>query len=128
MSYRGLLKHRCELLEFAETDDDGSVTYDWAVVATNVRCFLDLSLIRKGKDPQWAEAAGRPGDRTGVIFFLPGQTIKASQRIRMLRGPRGMFKVQSAIDEIWSPDKEHHSEVGVVEVATALTRKEDSQP
>lgn len=128
MSYRSLLKHRCTLLEMREVDDDGSVTYNWVEVATNVRCFLDLNFIRKGKDMMWMEAAGRPQDRSGVIFFGPKQDIKASYRIKMTKGPSGTFKVEGALDEAWTPDAEHHLEIGVMEVATVLTRGSEVQP
>lgn len=129
MSYKSLMKHRCTLLDMMEIDDDGSVLYDWGPATgpdgtplTNVRCFLDLNFIRRGKDTQWMEAAGRPQDRAGVIFFLPGTPVKAGQRIKMQRGPQGTFKIEGAIDEAWTPEEEHHLEIGVIEVATVLTR------
>ena len=122
MSFNSMLAHRCSLIDSKETSVDGSSVYTWVTVATDVPCFLDLSFIRKGKDAQWVEAAGRPKDRTGVIFFKGAQSVKSGQRIEMTKGPVGTFSIEGALDEAWSPRKRHHLEFGVIEVASVIKR------
>jgi hypothetical protein len=93
------------------------------VAATSERCFLDLGFIRQGKDPQWTPEAGRASDRSGVLFLGPTTAMRPGDRIRMTKGPSGTFQVEGAYDEAWRPSDRHHIELGVVEVAKALTGK-----
>lgn len=124
MSFKANLRHRCNLLELTEVQVDGLVSHDWNVVTNgaNIRCFLDLNFIRRGKDPIWTPEAGRPSDRSGVLFLLPGAPIKSGQRIEIIFGPTGTFEVQGAVDEAWTPRKLHHLEIGVVEVGSPLAK------
>ena len=131
MSFQSMLAHRCRLIQPVETSVDGSSVYTWQLVSgmDAVPCFLDLSFIRKGKDTMWVEAAGRPQDRTGVIFFKGTATIKSGWRIEidndlypLTRGPKGMFSIEGALDEAWTPRRKHHLEFGVIEVATVIKR------
>ena len=125
---------------------DGSSTYVWSPVKVKdsagadtvtdlvLPCFLDLSFVRKGKDTLWVEAAGRPKDRTGVIFFGKGafykvgvnsfSYVESGMRIDMTRGPSGAFSIEGALDEAWTPRKRHHLEFGVIEVASVVKRAE----
>jgi hypothetical protein len=119
-----MLAHRCSLIDSRETSVDGSSVYSWVTVATDIPCFLDLSFIRKGKDAQWVEAAGRPKDRTGVIFFKGTAPVKSGMRIEITRGPSGMFSIEGALDEAWTPRRKHHLEFGVIEVASVIKRPE----
>jgi hypothetical protein len=129
MSFQGMLAHRCKLIDSVETSTDGSSTYAWtylteADLTTHkiFRCFLDLNFLRRGKDSMWVEAAGRPQDRTGVVFF-PGNTpVKSGMRIEMTKGPSGIFSIGGALDEAWTPHKMHHLEFGVIEVAAVVKR------
>ena len=145
MSFQGMLAHRCNLIDSIETSHDGSSTYAWTpALETNVlssnfgqpkifKCFLDLNFLRRGKDPMWVEAAGRPQDRTGVIFFgkdafykdeddLEFCHVKSGMRIEMTKGPSGTFSIGGALDEAWTPHKRHHLEFGVIEVANVIKR------
>lgn len=124
MSFVGLLKQRCRLLELNETNVDGLVSHVWTVVTggDNVRCFLDLNYIRKGKDPIWTPEAGRATDRTGVLFLAPTAPVRSGQRVEMLIGPSGTFSIEGAVDEAWTPKKKHHLEVGVQEVGSVLAK------
>lgn len=122
MSFRALLKHRCTLVRLKMVAVNGSPISTWEPVEENVRCFIDLNFIRKGKDPFWTEQAGRPADRTGVLFLLGDTPIKSGDRVIISKGPKGSFSVEGAIDEVWTPSKLHHLEVGVREVATQLAR------
>lgn len=119
MSFNSMLAHRCKLIAPAETAPG---VYSWTTSATDVPCFLDLNFIRKGKDAMWVEAAGRPKDRTGVIFFKGSAVVKSGWRIEITRGPSGMFSIEGALDEAWTPRKRHHLEFGVIEVATVVKR------
>lgn len=123
MSFNSMLAHRCTLYDSVESSSAGSSTYSWVAVATDVPCFIDLNFLRKGKDMMWVEAAGRPQDRTGVIFFKGSENrVKSGQRIDITKGPNGMFSIEGALDEAWTPRKRHHLEFGVIEVATVIKR------
>lgn len=127
MSYRSLLKHRCSVIELVESVTDGSPVMTWNVKATDVRCYLDLNFIRKGKDPMWTPEGGRPADRSGVLFLLGDAPVKSGDHILMTKGPAGTFSLEGAFDEAWQPSKRHHIEIGVVEVAAQLSRGMFSQ-
>lgn len=127
MSFLGLLKHRCDIYDLNQTVVDGAVELQYVRVAKNVKCYLDLSFIRKGKDPMWTPEAGRPADRSGVLFLNSTDNVKSGQRIEMTRGPVGQFAIEGAIDLLYRRDKAHHYEVGVTERATSLHRPENSQ-
>ena len=122
MSYRSLLKHRCTIIELTMTATDGSPVSTWTTKAEDIRCFLDLGFIRRGKDPIWTPEAGRPADRSGVIFLGGDAPITSGDRIIMTKGPSGTFEVQGAFDEAWRPSSRHHIEIGVIEVATQISR------
>lgn len=127
MSFIGLMKHRCDIYDLNQKAVDGAIEMQFVRVATNVKCYLDLSFIRKGKDPMWTPEAGRPADRSGVLFMLPTYDIKSGQRIEMTRGPEGQFEIQGAIDLLYRRDRKHHYEIGVTERATSLSRRENTQ-
>lgn len=126
MSFGSLLSHRGVLKRLVETDVDGAPVYDWVSVKTGVRCFVDLSFMRRGKDPGWSPEAGRVADRTGVLFCKPDLPIKPGDRIvvKTKAGREiGTFSVEGALDHVPGRHGEiHHIEVGVSEVATALGR------
>jgi len=118
-----MLRHRCHILRLVETTNDGSPVHSWETVTeTAIRCFLDLNFIRKGKDPIWTQEAGRPQDRSGVWFALNDAPIKSGDRIKMVKGPTGTFKVEGALDEAWRPTDLHHLEIGVQEVPPPRAR------
>lgn len=130
MSFKSLLKHRCIILRLVETAQDGSPVFEWQPITqadgtTQVRCFLDLNFIRRGKDPIWTPEAGRPSDRSGVLFITT--PVKSGDRIQMVKGPAGMFEIQGAVDEAWTPSAQHHLEIGVKEVAVQIARGQYSQ-
>ena len=127
MSFLGLMKHRCDIYDLNKTAVDGALELQFVRIATNVKCYLDLAFIRKGKDPMWTPEAGRPSDRSGVLFMLPAVEIKSGQRIEMTRGPDGQFEILGAIDLLYRGDKAHHYEIGVTERAASLSRRENTQ-
>jgi|SRR5690242_6951124 hypothetical protein len=126
MSFKSLLKHRCEVIRLQETFIDGMPVHSWSVVATNVKLFLDLNFVRLGKDPTWTAEAGRPTTRTGVAFFLKGAPIKNGDRIRVTKGPTGTFTLEAAVDESWQPNQLHHLEVSVQEVPGQIATGSDN--
>lgn len=117
MAYSALLKHRCSVLRLVEGNVDGMPTHSWEAVTSGVKCFLDLNFIRRGKDPVWTAEAGRPSDRSGVLFIAANTDVRSGDRVKMTTGPSGTFQVEGAVDEAWQPTKMHHLELGVVEVA-----------
>jgi hypothetical protein len=118
--------------------EDGSPVVAWGPVSYPVghehegdpipyRCFLDLTFLRRGKDPQWTPEAGRPADRSGVFFALGDIPLKAGHRIKMVKGHTGIFETSGSFDEAVTPHQRHHIEVGVSEVAAMRTRAEHAQ-
>lgn len=121
MSYRSLLKHRCTIYRLEASQTDGMSAQAWSPVATNVPCFIDLQYIRMGKDPMWTPEAGRPSERTGVMFLLPPVPVHSGDRFIITRGPAGSFSIEGADDIVWTPGYFHHREVGVKEIGSPLS-------
>lgn len=124
MSYRNLLKMRCNVLAMTDSQVDGLVSQAWAIVpdGTSVRCFLDLNFIRAGKDPIWTPDSGTGQNRSGVLFLAPGAPALPGYRIQIAsgNGPQGTFEITSSLDEAWTPRKLHHLECFVTEVDRIL--------
>lgn len=121
MSFNGLLKHRCTVKRLTLTQVDGLSQQVWTTVQANVRCFIDLTFVRAGKDPIWTPEAGRPSDRVGVLF-LALRSARSGDRVEITRGPKGTFAIEGAVDEAWTPRRFHHLEAGVIEVASPLAK------
>ncbi len=117
-----MLKQRCTLLELSEAFVNGIPQSDWVPVAENVKCFLDLNFIRRGKDPMWTPEAGRVSVRSGVLFLDGSAAVKSGMRVKMTFGPTGTFLIEGAVDEAWRPTSKHHLEVGVTEVPSQITK------
>jgi hypothetical protein len=124
MSYRSLLKHRCTLLEMHEVLVGGLAGANWVEVSTDVRCFIDLNFIRRGRDPVWTSESGRPSERHGVLFLHPSVNgiVKSGMRVKMTLGPSGVFQIEGAVDQAWTPRRLHHLECGVEEVGSPLAQ------
>lgn len=128
MSFLALLAHRCDVYDLSTVSDDGSpITTYRKINDKPVRCRLDLNFTRQGKDTLWMSTAATPEDRMGVMFFLPGAPIKSGVRLKMLKGPAGIFQIKGSIDEAWGFDKIDHLEAGVGEVASLQWRAPISQ-
>lgn len=127
MSYGGLLKHRCSLQELKPTFQAGIPVSTWVEVATNIKCFLDLNFIRRGKDPMWTPETGRVSDRSGVLFLHGSAPVKSGMRVKMQFGPQGTFLIEGAVDEAWRPTKKHHLECGVVEVPSQISKGKEAK-
>lgn len=128
MSLKSLMSHRCDLYDLVSTDNDGSpVTRYQKVNPKPVRCRIDLTFTRPGKDSLWMGTAARVEDRMGVMFFMLDTPIKAGMRIVMTRGPEGIFQLKGSIDPVAGFVKGSHLEVGVMEVSTLQWREPVSQ-
>lgn len=117
--------------------DTGAMGVSWAPISDLVdpylaipgqlRCRLDLSFIRPGKDAPAPRVAGRAPDRVGLLFCdaaydTSGRLfIKAGDRLTMLAGPiAGTFQFQQVPEPAQDMIGGHHLECQVVEVAQAL--------
>lgn len=98
----------------------GMSVVDYEVVGSQIRCFVDLTFIRKGRDPQWTPESGRPADRSGVLFLLPTADVRSGDRFQVVKGPPGTFEIQGALDDAWKPTSLHHKEYGLVEVPSSV--------
>lgn len=120
MSYKAMLKHRVDVMEQTIDLDSGSPSYGWSVVASNVKCFIDLNFVRTGKDQVWTPESGRSTDRVGVAFFMGDAPLKIGQWVKVTKGPSGVFSLESGIDEAWTPHRKHHLEVSIREIPQML--------
>ncbi len=120
MSYTGLLRMRCRILELTQGQQDGVTFEKWETVSENERCFLDLGFIRAGKDPVWTPDTKTAQNRSGVLFLARKTLAIPGSRVQITKGPPGTFLIDSSIDEAWTPTKHHHLECFVVEVDRVL--------
>lgn len=122
MSVKNLLDARCDILRLDQTDIDGAPAYAWLTVATFVKVRVDLSYRRPGKDQGWIAEAGRPVDRAGVAFFMPDVDLHPGDRLVVTgAGIAGTYEVDGAFDKVPGRKGVSHLEVGVSEVAQALS-------
>lgn len=115
----------------------GGMAMAWNPVATVVdpildqpgqlKCRLDLTFIRPGKDQPAPLVAGRAPDRVGVCFFSlatdddGAPLILAGDRLKCVAGPIfGMFELRVVPDVAQDMIGAHHIECQVVEVSQAL--------
>lgn len=129
MSFQSQLKHRCEVSNLVEVVEDGASSYVFEIKIPDLRCFLDLKALTE-VDPYFVPAAGRPTERAGTLFVLPKTDgscpVKPGDSITITRGPSGTFEINNMIDEIWTPHRLHHYEIGCTEVAPQIARKRET--
>lgn len=130
MSYQSNLKHRCTVRRLQEVVVDGASNYNWTNVKEDVRCFVDLAPLT-GVNPYFTPEGGRPSQRAGVLFVSPELNgdcpVISGDVIVTTRGPKGTFKIENILDEVWNPHRLHHYEIGITEVAPQIARKQVSQ-
>lgn len=130
MSYHSNLKHRCTVRRLNEVVVDGSSNYVWRDVKADVRCFIDLSPLTN-VNPYYTPEGGRPSQRAGTIFVEPESNgdcpLISGDVVVTTRGPKGTFKIENILDEVWTASKLHHYEIGITEVAPQIARKQVSQ-
>jgi hypothetical protein len=128
-----------QVLRLAENlTDGGAMSMSWNPVAAVVdpvldqpgllRCRIDLTFIRPGKDQPAPMVAGRAPDRVGVCYFDlatgPGGVplVLAGDRLQCVAGPIfGTFEIRVIPDVAQDMVGAHHVEVQVVEVSQMLT-------
>lgn len=94
--------------------------------AAFLKCRLDLTFVRPGKDQPAAENAGRAPDRIGVMFCGPYAPIKAGNRIVAIPNEQGEIPVAGTFEIRVIPDlaldyaSAHHIEVQILETNQAL--------
>jgi hypothetical protein len=117
--------------------DTGAMTLNWPAVDTVVdpvlgqpgllKCRLDLTFIRPGKDQPAPIVAGRAPDRVGVCYFdlATGEDnvplVLAGDRLQCVAGPIfGTFEIRPIPDVAQDMIGAHHVEVQVIEVSQML--------
>ena len=92
-----------------------------------LRCRIDLTFVRPGKDAPAPIVAGRAQDRVGVCYFDlatgPGNVplVLAGDRLECVQGPIfGTFEIRVVPDVAQDLVGGHHIEVQVIEVSQAL--------
>jgi hypothetical protein len=86
-----------------------------------IRCRLDLTFLRPGKDAPPAQEVGTVPDRVGVLFsrVIPG--LRAGDRIVTVSGPvTGTFDIKTIPDIAVDYGSAHHYEVQIVESVQSL--------
>lgn len=85
-----------------------------------IRCRLDLSFLRPGKDIPPAYDAGVIPDRIGIMFCRPVD-LRAGDRIVAVSGPVvGTFDIKSIPDIALAYSSGHHIEVQIVETVQSV--------
>jgi len=91
-----------------------------------LRCRLDLTFVRPGKDALPAVEAGRAQDRIGVLFTYAYAPLKAGDRVVAIPNAAGLMPVDGTFEIKTIPDKAldystaHHIEVQITETNTNL--------
>jgi hypothetical protein len=115
----------------------GGMSMAWNPVSTVVdpildrpgllKCRLDLTFIRPGKDQPAALVAGRAPDRVGVCYFSlatddnGAPLVLAGDRLKCVEGPiYGVFELRVVPDVAQDMLGAHHVETQVVEVSQKL--------
>jgi hypothetical protein len=112
-----------EVLRLRQVFDSGQPRYDWQLTTT-LRCRVDVSFVRPGKTMPLVIEAGRAPDRSAVAFFsaADGLLLRAGDRLRCIVGPiSGTWSVDEIPDVIAGYSAAHHVEVGLKEVAQAVS-------
>lgn len=127
---RHLFRSIVEILESTTDIIDGArvqtwqkstASFDSSLSAGEMRCRLDLTFLRPGKDAPAPIVAGRTPDRVGVMFCSLTPQLKGGQIIRVISGPYtgSSFLLKMRPDEAQDYQGSHHIEVQVSEVAQA---------
>ncbi len=125
---RHLFHTRAEVLRLSQERRNGVPELTWQKVHTIVdrtlgvagelKCRIDLSFQRPGKDQPMPVVAGRAPDRVGLMFLSATRHILAGDRIRCLAGPiSGTFEIRAMPDVAADFFVAHHMEVQIIEVA-----------
>lgn len=104
--------------------ENSVVSWSWAPYGDKrdaIKCRLDLTFIRLGKDALPAVEAGKAPDRVGVMFADANCGLRAGDRIVAIKGPiTGIFEIKAIPDLAQNYFTAHHMEVQIVESAQQL--------
>lgn len=112
-----------------QTNQAGIGVFDYVPMAgelSYVKCRLDLSFLRPGRDAPPPIEAGKALDRFGVLFCDVWVPFKAGDRIRTVNNDvgeqpvEGWFELRHVPDRAIDFSRAHHIEVQIVEVAQAV--------
>jgi|SRR3954463_16467274 len=98
-----------------------SASFDPTCAPGEMKCRLDLTFLRPGKDQPAPIVAGRTPDRTGIMYCSNTPELKGGQIIKVIKGPYlgSSFLLKMRPDEAQDFQGSHHIEVQVFEVAQA---------
>lgn len=114
-----MLPSRCSILRLEDVGrSDGTSSFLWNPVITNLKVKVDLGFLRTGRDNSLTIEAGRTPDRTGTAFFAGNPDVRGADRIKITEGALlGMeFDIDIAPDLIQDSFAVHHLEAAVKEV------------
>jgi hypothetical protein len=128
---RHLYNSRAQVQRLQGTLVHGTPVLAWSTIEAIVdpllgepgqlKCRLDLTFVRPGKDQPMPVTAGRAPDRVGVLFCDPTSALLAGDRVCMVEGPvTGIFELRVVPDPAVAMVSVHHLEVQVIEVSQAL--------
>lgn len=128
---RHLFHTRAEVLRLSQARVNGvpqmtwqkvpAIVDKWLGVSGEMKCRIDLSYVRPGKDQPMPVVAGRAPDRVGLMFLSATKYILAGDRIHCVAGPiRGTFEIRAMPDVAADFFVAHHMEVQIVEVAQEM--------
>jgi hypothetical protein len=127
---RHLFPNKVEILESVADVVDGARVQTWqkstqsfdpVCAPGEMKCRLDLTFLRVGKDAPAPMVAGRTPDRTGVMYCTYTPALQAGQIIKVISGPHtgASFMLKMRPDEAQDGVGTHHIEVQVFEVNQA---------
>lgn len=127
---RHLFNSTVEILESVTDIVDGGRVQSWQKSTAifdpsanlgEMKCRLDLTFLRVGKDAPAPIVAGRSPDRTGVLYCSYTPALQAGQIIKAIRGPftGASFLLKLRPDEAQNFSLAHHIEVQIFEVNQA---------
>lgn len=129
MSISHLLNSRVAISRLQLSTKDGRADMVWVQQPTPlnyVRCRLDLTFLRPGKDIPMAVEAGHAPDRIGVLFCEVVDNLRSGDRLTSVPNDVGQLPVPGTFEIRSIPDlpqdysSAHHVEVQIVEVAQNL--------
>lgn len=120
----GLYNSTVQAQHLVQSVADSVTSWSWAPYGDardSIRCRLDLTFVRPGKDILPAIEAGKAPDRIGVLFADPKCGLRAGDRIVATAGPiTGIFEIRAIPDLAQDYFTAHHMEVQIIETAQQL--------
>jgi hypothetical protein len=105
------------------TMQDGVLSATWFAVPgqESVRCRIEVSFYRPGKDMPMPLQQGRAPDRVATYWLHPGTDLQPGDRLECIDGPvLGVWEVRTAPDRTINMTSLHHLEGQLIEVAPSV--------